>query len=130
MQPWRDRPTDGRADQAQDNSAAATSATSAALASLPRPGRFPEPPPEREGGGREGEEVGGKGREAAAPPSLVLGVSPAPVHKNLRQVFQMQEEGAGASKLLSAHGIVLRGDPLAADLGARKGSLWQHYPNT
>lgn len=63
-QPWRDRQTGGQTDQAHRCGAAATSTTRAALASLPRPGRFPEPPPQR----RRWEEGGGGGREGKRPP--------------------------------------------------------------
>lgn len=76
--------------------------------------------------------MGGKGREAATPPSLALGVSPAPFRENFRQVSQRQKGGrVDASKLLSLLTAYFCGEnPLATDLGARKGSLWQRYPNT
>lgn len=109
-QPWRDRQTGGQTDQAHCRGAATTSTTRAALASLPRPGRFPEPPPQR----RRWEEGGGGGREGKRPPLPVWPLlSRPPVGEIWRQVFPR----IGTPKLLSAHGILLWGDPpLAADL--------------
>lgn len=70
-----------------------------------------------------------EGREAATPPSLASGVSRTSPQK-FETGLPDAGGGSGAPKLLSAHGLLLRGDPLAADLGARKGSPWQRYPNT
>lgn len=85
--------------------------------------------PAREGRRWEGgEEVGGKGSGHPSQPGPGSLSRSSP--RQFETGFPDVGGGAGAPKLLSAHGILLRGDPLAADLGARKGSLWKRYPNT
>lgn len=69
------------------------------------------PAPEEEVGGREEEEVGGKGN---GHPSQCGRCSPAPRRRKLETGFPR----IGTPKLLSAHGILLLGEPspFAADL--------------
>lgn len=84
--------------------------------------------PARDGRRWEG---GGRGGREGKPPLPVWPWESLPHRpRQFETGFPDAGGGAGAPKLLSAHGILLRGDPLVADLGARKGSLWQRYPNT
>lgn len=111
-------------DQAQGRGAAATSATRAARASLPRPGLFPEP---RHGG----EEVGGRGkrwegggrggREGKRPPLPAWLLLSRPRRRKLATGFP-GSEGLVHPSCPSAHGILWWGDPLAAGLRAGRGS--------
>lgn len=71
-----------------------------------------------------------EGKEAATPPSLALGVCPAPVRENLRQVSQMQEEGPGHPSCSLLTGYFCGETPLRLTPVLEKGSLWQRYPNT
>lgn len=60
-----------------------------------------------------------EGREAAAPPSLAAALPP-PSAKTCDRFPRIG--GIGTPKLPSARGILWWGDPLAADLGAGRGS--------